>query len=224
MPSYLTSDFCASRSSIPNDSKLHFCTSESSTSDCPTAIDITSNDSALDYSISNCSTASCFTSRFLASDPNASIFSTSRYLISFDTCASRHSIPDGCSTPSFLVTNMSTTGSKDTTSGKGTTATTAVKATTDVNGTSGRQGATGSVSGNDETPAPSSCAKVILRQDSCASCSCALPLPVMAVPARLLLCRLFLRRLFLHSCSCTPIRTPPVPTTDACSKIRRSPT
>ena len=53
------------------------------------------------------------------------------------------------------------------------TTTTAVKATTDVNGTSGRQGATGSVSGNDETPAPSSCAKVILR-------------------------RLFLRRLFLR--------------------------
>ena len=147
-------------------------------------------------------------------------------LISFDTCASGDSIPDGCSTPSFLVTNMSTTGSKDTTSVKGTTtttATTAVKATTDVNGTSGRQGATGSVSGNDETPAPSSCAKVILRQDSCASCSCAPPLPVIAVPALLFLCRLFLRRLFLH-CSCTPIRTPPVPTTDACSKIRRSPT
>ena len=62
---------------------------------------------------------------------------------------------------------MSTTGSKDTTSVKGTTtttttATTAVKATTDVNGTSGRQGATGSVSGNDETPAPSSCAKVMV--------------------------------------------------------------
>ena len=102
--------------------------------------------------------------------------------------------------------------------------TTTITATTDVNGTSGRQGATGSVSGNDETPAPSSCAKVILRQDSCASCSCAPPLPVMAVPALLFLCRLFLRRLFLHSCSCTPIRTPPVPTTDACSKIRRSPT
>jgi hypothetical protein len=87
---------------------------------------------------------------------------------------------------------MSTAGSKDTTSVKGTTtatATTAVKATTDVNGTSGRQGATGSVSGNDETPAPSSCAKVILRQDSCASCSYAPPLPVMAVPALL-----FLRR------------------------------
>ena len=161
MPSYLTSDFYASRSSIPNNMKLDFCTSESSISDCPTAIDITSNDSALDYSISNCSTASCFMSRFLASDPNASNFSTSRYLISFDTCASGHSILDGCSTPSFPVTNFSTTGSKDTTGVKGTTST-AVKATTDVNGTSGGKGATGSVSGNDETPALTSCAKVVL--------------------------------------------------------------
>ena len=89
--------------------------------------------------------------------------------ISFDTCASGHSILDGCSTPSFPV-NFSTAGSKDTTGVKGTTdvkgtsatTTTAVKATTDVNGTSGGKGATGSVSGNDETPALTSCAKVVL--------------------------------------------------------------
>ena len=215
MPSYLTSDLYASRSSIPNNMKLDFCTSESSISDCPTAIDITSNDSALDYSISNCSTASCFMSRFLASDPNASNFSTSRYLISFDTCASGHSIPDSCSTPSFPVTNFSTAGSKDTTGVKGTTdvkgtsatTTTAVKATTDVNGTFGCQGAIGSVSGNDETPGPSSCAKVILRQDSRASCSCA---KIHAFPAP------------AHAASAHAVPALAVPTTDAASKIRRS--